>query len=327
LHNVPPPEIINHCKGKKNFSIVLLSKKSLLEHTHNRIARLIPSKNISVVTTQQQSELIAKLFNTSIIEPYSRNTAPALLLCCLTLAAKDPNAVVVFFPADHYIKDEDKFEIAVKKAIEHSLQFDAITLLGVKPSYPATGYGYIEYYQEEDLAKVLRFYEKPSYEKAQHFFQSKTMLWNIGIFCAKMSVFIQEFKKLAPKTFEAVHDYFSTGNVDAYYNLESISVDYAIMEKSDALLVIPADFEWSDVGNLDTFLTLNEPTKNQEKQISIESQNNLVMAGNKLTVLIGVEDLCIVQTDDVLLIAKRGDVEKVKLAVNELRKNNLENYL
>jgi mannose-1-phosphate guanylyltransferase / mannose-6-phosphate isomerase len=153
------------------------------------------------------------------------------------------------------------------------------------------------------------------------------MLWNIGIFCAKMSVFIQEFKKLAPKTFEAVHDYFSTGNVDAYYNLESISVDYAIMEKSDALLVIPADFEWSDVGNLDTFLTLNEPTKNQEKQISIESQNNLVMAGNKLTVLIGVEDLCIVQTDDVLLIAKRGDVEKVKLAVNELRKNNLENYL
>ena len=311
--------------------LLSLSQKSLLEHTRDRIAALIPAGNISVVTTQQQAEVISKLFDHAasemIIEPLARNTGPALLLSCLTFAKKDPDALMLFFPADHYVADVPKFIDAVKKALEYSSVADAITLIGIKPTYPATGFGYIEYQQSEGAApKILQFHEKPSLEHAQRYIQADSMLWNIGIFCGKVSVFINEFKRLAPELFEGVNNYFLTGNLDSYYNLESISVDYALMEKSDALLVVPADFAWSDVGNLATFLSLHDSESNQSQQIAIETHNNLVMT-KTLTVLIGVHDLCIVQTDDVLLISQREDVEKVKLAVNELKKNNLEKYL
>jgi mannose-1-phosphate guanylyltransferase len=307
-----------------------LSQKSLLQHTYDRITTLIPSENSAVVTIAEQIETILKnvpSLRYSIVEPCARNTGPALLYSCLVISEKDPEAIIVFSPADHYIADVDRYTAVLQKAVDYSMRNDVITLVGVKPTYPATGYGYIEYQVlEHDVSKVIRFCEKPSQKNAEAYFELNTMLWNSGIFCAKASVFIEEYKKLAPELFEHVYAYFVTKNDEAYYNAESISVDYAIMEKSDLLYVVPADFAWSDVGNLETFLSLNLPINDQEKQISIDSKNNLV-ASKTLTVLIGVDDLCVVQTDDVLLIAKRADVEKVKLAVHELKKNKLEKYL
>lgn len=311
--------------------LLSLSQKSLLEHTRDRLALFIDPSNILVVTTEQQAEAIVPFFNYDkdalLCEPFARNTAPAILLSCLKIAEKNPQALLLLFPADHYVTDNEKFVAAQRQAIKSSAQNDVITLIGIKPTYPATGYGYIEYMQAIDgAAQVVRFYEKPSLEDAQRYFQADTMLWNIGIFCAKASVFINEYKRLAPIMYSSVYDYFISRNKESYEKVESISVDYALMEKSDNLVVIPADFEWSDVGNLITFLSL-QPKKDLQKPLEINATNNMVMADKVLTVLIGVHDLCIVQTNDVLLIAKRDDIEKVKLAVNELRKNNLDQYL
>lgn len=311
--------------------LLSLHQKSLLEHTHDRLSTIISPSNISVVTIQEQAHAIAPFVaapENIIVEPFARNTAPALLLSCLTIAKKNPNALILFSPADHYINELQKFTDTLQQALSASATHDAIILLGIKPQHPATGYGYIEYYAtDSDIPKILCFHEKPSLEQATRYYQADNMLWNIGIFCAKASVFIQEYKRLAPEIFEGVYNYFLTGNESSYQQLESISVDYAIMEKIDSSLVIPADFAWSDVGNLATFLSLQALDAHPQKQILLNAHNNLVMAEGKLAVLIGVDDLCIVQTDDVLLISRREDVEKVKLAVHELKKNNQETYL
>ncbi len=320
-----------------------IQKKSLLKHTYDRLIQLISPEKISIVTTQAQSALIEHHIPTVnlIVEPFSKNTAPALLLSCLTIAQQDPQAVVLFCPADHYISDQDAFLKTLQQAIAQSHEAQQITLIGIEPTYAATGYGYIEF----DVAKamseqglgtssrrsfnegglpIIRFHEKPSAAVAQEYIELGNMLWNIGIFCAPVSVFIEAYKKYAPELYTLVYNYFKTGSAEWYQQLESISVDYALMEKSSSLLVIPAQLGWSDVGNLATFLSLEADTHNH---LSIESINNLVLSQKPLTVLIGVEDLVVVQTDDVLLIAKRSESEKVKLALNELRKNNKQEYL
>ncbi len=316
-------------KTPKQF--LSLNQKTLLSHTIDRIRSCINQDMISIVTTEQHADLVRSLCNTAhalIIEPYSRNTGPALLLSCLTIAAQDPSALVAFFPADHHIQDTKKFGAVLAQALHNSLSNSTITLIGVKPTFPATGYGYIEYdvAQVEYYSKIVRFHEKPTLVNAQHYCQLPNMVWNIGVFCAQVTVFIEEYKKLAPDMYQDVVNYFETGDSALYQDIESISVDYAIMEKSDRLDVIPGDFDWSDIGNLSTFLSLQSLQDNQRKPLEINASNNLVTT-DLLTVLIGVDDLCIVKTNDVLLIAKRDEVEKVKLAVNELRKNNLKNYL
>lgn len=308
--------------------LLQLSHKSLLEHTRDRLAAFVDHEAIKVVTLQEQADALSHYFdrNALLCEPCPRNTAPAILLSCLTIAHENPDAVVLFYPADHYITEVEKFLAVQELALKHSQQNDCITLIGIKPTHPATGFGYIEYVPSTGgICHVKQFHEKPKLEQAQHYFQSNAMVWNVGIFCGKVSVFLEEFKRLAPDMYVLVEEYYRTRNIEAYKKVESISVDYALMEKSNNLMVIPADFAWSDVGNLATFLSLQEPQELQ-KPLQIHASNNLVMS-KTLTVLIGVDDLCIVQTDDVLLIAKRDDVELVKNAVNELKKKNLEHYL
>lgn len=314
--------------SRQNFpkQLLSLSKKSLLEHTKDRFAAFIPKSNLMCVTLEEQAKIIAPFFNDDalICEPHARNTAAAILLSCLRIAAKNEHASILFSPADHYITDREKFVAVQQKAVAHSMQHDVITLIGVKPTHPATGYGYIEYTHLKDgIADIVRFHEKPSHVQACAYLQTD-MVWNIGIFCAKVSVFISEYKRLAPQLYQRVYTYFISGNADLYKGVESISIDYALMEKSNKLSVIPADFGWSDIGNLETFLTLQ--AGGLQKPVEIHSSNNVVMA-EKLTVLIGVHDLCVVQTDDVILIAKRDEVENVKSAVNELKKQKLEKYL
>ena len=237
-----------------------ISQKSLLEHTKDRLAHFIPESHILVITTQQQAHAIKPFFNNNpealLCEPYAKNTAAAILLSCLHIAKIDPEAIILFSPADHYITDVNAFAHIQHRAIACSKQHDVITLIGIKPTYAATGFGYIEYAKKDDFTRIVRFHEKPSLEQATHYAQIDTMLWNVGIFCAKASVFINEYKRLAPELYKLVHSYFVSGNKEYYQQVESNSVDYVLMEKSTNLAVIPADFAWSDVGNLATFLSL-----------------------------------------------------------------------
>lgn len=304
---------------------------SLLEHTIRRLKTISFHHELSIITTHEQYELIkdsvGHLVDALYIEPASRNTAPAILYTCNAIYEKDPQALIAFIPADHYIEDAAAFIASLEKALRHAAQAECITLLGVRPTFPATGYGYIEYLEQEhhDIMPIKSFHEKPTASMAAHYLTNPTMLWNIGIFAARASFFIEEFKQTAPELY-AQFACYQQGALE-YSALTSISIDYAVIEKSASTMVLPVSFKWSDVGNLDTFLSLKlANNKIDTTIIAIESQNNIV-ASKKLTALIGVENLCIVETDDAILIAKRDDVEKVKLILQELKATHHNQYL
>ena len=172
----------------------------------------------------------------------------------------------------------------------------------------------------------MRFHEKPHEKTAKFYFTLDTMLWNIGIFCGKASVFINEYKKNASHLYQAVFGHFK--NKGSYADCENISIDHAVLEKSSALYVLPSNFAWSDVGNLEIFLELLAKHKQaSSKTVEINSENNIVEAPKKLVALIGVENLCIIETDDVLLIAQRDQTDNVKRVIKKLRIQKDEQYL
>lgn len=311
--------------------------KTLLEQAIDRVQPLAPAERIWVSTTERYAKSIAAHVGESIgnivIEPASRNTGPAILLLCLEVYKQDSNAVVVFLPADSFIPEMDnqKFAHYVAHAITFVTDHDYINLLGIKPTYPATGYGYIEYDVADSLStympcKVTKFREKPALEVAQQYLESENMLWNIGMFCGRVSVFLDEFQHCASDMFEKVVAY----NVgDAVYDVApAVSIDYAIMEKSEKIYVLPVDFIWCDVGNMTTFLSLQqEHNVLKNMTVTSDSYNNLIAAPKKLVALVGVDNLCIVDTDDTLLIAHQDAAEDIRSLVKQLKQDEAHQYL
>ncbi|MDR3551087.1 MAG: sugar phosphate nucleotidyltransferase, partial [Candidatus Babeliales bacterium] len=233
--------------------------------------------------------------------------------------------------ADPFIpqKENAKFAQCLEYAFDFASQHDRITLRGVKPTFAATGYGYIEFDATalEHPSPIKKFHEKPSQSTAQQYLDTGSMLWNIGMFCAKAFVFIDEYKKLAPEIYQQVIDYQS-GNA-CYESIKSDSIDYAIVEKSDRVSVLPVDFAWCDVGNLEIFLSIKDMfgSLNNDALFQTEAHNNLVHVPNKLVALIGVSDLCVVETDQVLLITKRQDAQKVRDIVKLVKQQGFTEYL
>ncbi len=314
------------------------SEQTLLEQAVARVTSLVQSKEqIWIVTTKDYEQEIRSHIGsdvgTILVEPAARNTAPAILLCCLELYKVDPDATVVFLPADAFIPsyENEKFGRYLAKAINFVSHHEVIGLLGVKPTWPATGYGYIEFDskhsdQATGLHKVSHFHEKPSSKIAQQYIQKSNMLWNIGMFCSQVSVFIDEFKQAAPSIFDSVHAFVcGTGS---YTSIQSEPVDRAVIERSKRVWVLPVDFSWCDVGNIGVFLSLKEQFGTLKKNlISIDADHNLVDVQDKLVVLVGVHDLCIVQTEDVLLITRNDQAERVREVVNQLKESNYSIYL
>ncbi|MGE0009672.1 MAG: mannose-1-phosphate guanylyltransferase [Candidatus Babeliales bacterium] len=299
---------------------------SLLALTLDRIAPLIPKEQRMIVTTSAQQHAIEQAVGTHVQtvlgEPAARNTAAAVAWACLTLSQKNPNAIAIILSADHYIPDQTLFLQDIKKAVAYAQEHNVIALLGIQPTHPATGYGYIEYAKNDAhaLKKVTQFHEKPSLTVAQTYLNAGNFLWNTGMFCGKVSTFLDEFKKHAPGVLDHVQAFMQ--GTAPYEATPKISFDHAVMEKSNATVVLPASFEWKDVGNLDIFLSLQNKTQEQNKNVyALNAHNNLVNATDpkKIIALIGVDDLCIVNTKDALLIAKRSDVEEVKAIVQQLR--------
>jgi len=322
-------------QNKPKQLLEICNNQTLLEQAIDRASLLMPKNNIIISTTQQHQEIIEKLFGSRIghviVEPGIRNTGPAILLSCFKIYEKDPEAMVLFLPADPFIpqKDNKKFAQCVEHAIDFTSQNDRIALLGVKPTFAATGYGYIEFDPKAipQPSPIKKFHEKPSQDTAQTYLGCKSMLWNIGIFCAKASVFIEEYKHTAPEIYQGVIDY-QEGNAP-YESIKSDSIDYAIMEKSNRVSVLPVDFAWCDVGNLEIFLSIKDMfgSLKNDKVFSSESHNNLVNVPNKLVALIGVSDLCVVETDQVLLIAKRQDTQKIRDVVKQIKQEGFTEYL
>jgi mannose-1-phosphate guanylyltransferase len=315
--------------NKPKQLLPFFNQQSLLEHTINRLQSIVQKENLWIVTTQSHEHTLYKVVSkgvaTIFTEPNTRNTGPAILLTCFEIYQKNPHAIITFIPADHWIQEDEKFTQALLKAHQSAQITKTITLLGLKPTYPAIGYGYIEYESNSlnnDFYVVKKFHEKPTLEVATEYMNNQFMLWNIGVFCASVQVFIDSYKKNAPILYKEIVEY--TQGTRAYDSIQSISFDHAVLEHNSNTVVIPVDFTWSDVGNLETFITLQQ--RNQPL-LAIESENNIIHVPTKLVALIGIENLCVVETDDVLLIAQRRDVEKVKIMVQKLKANNYQHYL
>lgn len=312
--------------------LALGSKKTLLEQA---IVRLRAVNGIHAVCVTSSQTFLPHLAHYGIddifAEPVARNTGPAILYSCLKIYEKEPTALAVFVPADAYIpaKETDRFGEYVAQMISFARQHSSMVLMGVKPTYAATAYGYIEYASERgvgSLFQVRRFCEKPSKEVAKAYWQHQSMLWNIGMFAAPVSVFIDEFRRHAPAMMSAMEAYMK--GEGWYEDIPAVAFDYAVIEKTENSWVLPVDFTWSDVGNLEMFLSLKYPrSKSMAHVIQIDAANSLVEVPHKLVVLVGVDDLCVVETEDALVITKRSEVEKMSEVVKQLKKNKQIEYL
>ena len=320
-------------EDKPKQFIPIRGKSCLLEETVDRVGTMANSNNIRIITNEKYKGNVEKVVANKVGdifgEPAIRNTAPAIALSCLRIMEEDPEAVVIFLPADHYIHEKYLFLDGIERAIEFAKKEEGIVLFGITPTYPATGYGYIEFKQPCELnkpSKILRFREKPNLEKAKEFLGKSNFLWNAGVFCGKVKSFIKAFEKYDNEVLQDVKD-FLAGKKE-YKDVKSISVDYAIMEKSENTYVLPLSITWLDVGSIDAFLKLkNRASDPKENIITHNACDNLVEAKDKLVVLIGVNKLCIVDTGDVLLVAQKDESQAIKSVLNSLRESNKFDYL
>jgi len=255
-----------------------------------------------------------------LLEPVGRNTAPAIALACLALKAEE---IVLVTPSDHLIKDEQAYLKAVEKAKVLATSDNLVTF-GITPQYPETGFGYIEAKGED----VLSFKEKPDAITAQTYLDAGNYYWNSGMFCFKAGIFLEELKKYSPEIYEASVLAYNSAKTDemiriAYDHMSAIpedSIDYAVMEKSDKVKVIPSDIAWSDLGS---FESLDEEIDSSDNVMNIDSNNNLILS-SKQVATIDVDDLIIIDTADALLVSKKGSSQKVKEVVKRLKLENSE---
>lgn len=310
---------ISTTSSPKQF-VPLFDNKSLFELTIERNKEFV--NGFIIVVNEEQLPLCKKQFPkdikdvTFIIEPKGRNTAPAITLASLL----DPNETYLVLASDHLIKNHIQYKKVINRAIELSQDNNLVTF-GITPHYPETGYGYIEA-QDED---VLSFKEKPNYEIANQYLKDGNYYWNSGMFLFKSQTYLDELKKYHPKILSKSEAALKNSKKEAnifYINLEDMlqipsdSIDYAVMEKSKNVKVVPSNIQWSDLGSFDSLY--NEFEKDSQgntiddNHIHIKSKNNFVKSSQKTIATFGVEDLIIVETEDTILIGKRGQGQEVK---------------
>ena len=323
----------------KQFLDILGIGKSLLQLTYERFLKLCPAENIYIVTNSQYEEIILQQLAgitaaQLICEPSRNNTAPCIAYASFKLNALNPNANVVVAPSDHFILYEDVFIDKIKQALNYTEQNNALVTLGIAPTRPDTGYGYIKYESTEagGVHKVAQFKEKPTLEKAQEFLAEGNYVWNAGIFIWKVSAIL---KALAKHSAE-IYSLFEKGNhtyntnaerefIDTYYPTSpNISIDYAIMEQADNVYTIPAEFGWSDLG---TWASLYEAAPKDEEsnviaaqQINVSGTSNSIIHINnhKLAVIRGLDNFIVVDEGNALLIYPKSDEQEIKEVVKQM---------
>jgi len=333
----------------KQFLDILNTGKTLIQWTFDRFATFIPVENIYVVTSQEYSEIVHEqlplLRKENILgEPSRKNTAPCIAYISFKLQQLDPKASLIVAPSDHLILDPTAFVKVCLEALSFVGKHNAFITLGIKPTYPNTGYGYIQYEQHsvsDNVYKVKTFTEKPNLELAKTFLASGDFLWNAGIFVWQVKNIIGAFEKYLPEmydVFAAEKEKFNTTEekeaLQTIYPLcTNISIDFGIMEKADNVYLIPSSFGWSDLG------TWNSAYENLEKDylenavagdnvIVIDASRCMVHAPNdKLVVLQGLDKFIVVDTSDVLLICNRDKEQEIKEYVAEVKRNKGDQYL
>jgi mannose-1-phosphate guanylyltransferase len=316
----------------KQFHDLLGTGRSLLQQTFDRIHKLIPAERIFVLTNQRYVDLVHQQlpqisFGQIIAEPVMRNTAPCLLFAALKIHALDKNANLLIAPSDHYIQNNDAFIEQLIHAFTYSAKHDVLITLGIPPKYPHTGYGYIETNDLSDNAffEVKKFHEKPKIELATLYLEQGNFVWNAGIFIWRTKTIIEAFKKYQPQMYQLFSEaeaYVNSPNEyfylhDNYPLAESISIDYAILEHASNVVMLPATFDWNDLGAWGALydeLPKNKSNAVVNADVFFEDANeNIVFTEQGKRVFVrGISNFIIIQKDDVLLIYPKNAEQDIK---------------
>jgi len=325
-------------KYPKQF-LKLNDKSSLFQKTIKRSLFVVKPEDLVIITNEDykfliQSQLLElslpnRLFSV-VFEPTRRNTAPAIALVVKYVLENfeiGEDEVLFVSPSDHIISPNEKFAEYVKQAEDIAKQGYIVTF-GVNPTKPETGYGYIEADLEKPVGKgyrVKRFHEKPDFETAQRYILSGNYYWNSGMFVFSIRTILEEFEKHAPEIFDFIESQTFEGIIANFDEMPDISVDYAVMEKTDKAVVLPMNIMWSDVGSWDSVYEVLDKDENQNVKVGnvvdIDTKNSLIMADKRLVATVGVDNLMVIETPDVVVVVQRGEGQKIKDLVSLLKKN------
>ncbi|MBD0830747.1 mannose-1-phosphate guanylyltransferase [Aestuariibaculum sediminum] len=331
----------------KQFHDMLGSGDTLIQKTFQRLARLIPQANIFILTNERYNDLVFEQLpqlteRQVVLEPAMRNTAPCILYASLKIHKENPDAVMIVAPSDHWIEDEVTFSENVEQAFKFCEKNDALMTLGIQPTFPNTGYGYIEFDKNstDAIKKVNQFREKPDFETAKAFIAQGNFLWNAGIFMWSVKSVIAAFKNNQPDLYTLFENGIPMYNTDKesgfieqnYPLAENISVDYAIMERSNNVYVIAAGFDWNDLGTWGSlYEKLNKDDDNNAvvhaRTLAQDASGNMIRTkGDKIVVVDGLSDYIIVDKDDVLLIYPKTKEQDIKQVLKKVKDTFGEQY-
>jgi mannose-1-phosphate guanylyltransferase len=326
----------------KQFHDVLGMGKTLIQQTAERFEGICPKENIYVVTNEQYKDIVKEQLpflstHQILSEPHRKNTAPCVAYASYKIKAKNPNATLVVAPADHVVFKEEEFKNTINIAIEKANSENCLVTLGIKPSRPDTGYGYIQFVNDNNknssVKKVKTFTEKPEKDLAKQFIKSGDFYWNSGIFIWSVKSIIENFELHLPeeaKLFEEGMNLYFTEEEDKYIKsvypqAKNISIDYGIMEKAKNVYVVLSDFGWSDLGTWGSLYTHIEHDEHKNaivgKNVRVyDSEKNMIkVPDNKLVVIHGLEGYIVVESNNTLLICKKEDEQKIKDFVADLK--------
>lgn len=329
----------------KQFLDILGVGKSLIQLTYERALKLVPKENILIATNKKYKSLVNEHLpditdNQILLEPSRNNTAPCIAYLALKIANQNPDAIFSVWPSDHVILKETEFIKKINLAFEYAGTSDALVTLGIQPTRPDTGYGYIEVNHQDGIQgieKVVQFKEKPNLETAKKYLEAGNYFWNAGIFIWSVNSVMKAFQNNAPSILEVLNEdnakYNTPGEQDyidrVYPNTEKISVDYALLEKSNNVFTIPSDIGWSDLGtwnSLHAYLEKDEQ-ENVMQGIILSTENctnNFVrLPRNKKAVIKGLKNMIVIDDEDVLLIYPKDDEQEIKTVRNNLNDNSI----
>lgn len=337
-------------RSKKKLPKQLLKifgDRTMIQSTVDRLSGMIENENIYVITNQLQRDEVLKQLDgipseNIIDEPFGRNTAACIGLASVIINKKDPDAVTVVLPADHIIREKDKFIETIENAAKFAFQSKGLVTIGINPTRPETGYGYIQINDKEvsnNIHKVYTFAEKPNYATALRFLESGDFLWNSGMFIWRVDTILDEIKNLMPDLYEGlirIQNHISEPNfreelINVYGQLKKISIDYGIMEKSSKVFLTKGMFTWSDVGSWEEVYQLADKNESGNalvgKVFTDMVTDSYVYSPDKMTAVIGLDNIIVINHDDTVLICRRDKAQNVKEIVDFLKINKMDEYL
>lgn len=343
---------VSRTEFPKQFIDFFGTGKTLIQSTYDRFLKICPPENIFVVTNENYASIVQEQLpgiapNQILAEPIMRNTAPCIAYGSMKIAEINPEATIVVAPSDHTIGNLDKFITAIEQCLEAAASSECLVTLGIKPSRPDTGYGYIQYSDQtldgdDKVHKVKLFTEKPNLDLAKSFIQSGDFLWNAGIFIWSAAAINRAFEKHLPEMYEifqAGESFYNTPNErsfinNAYLQCTNISIDFGIMEKADNVYVLPSEFGWSDLGTWASIYDMAEcdyvgnAVIPADKVMMYDSSNCMVnVPEGKLVILQGLHDYIVVESNNILLVCPRDEEQNVKRIVADVKSKHGAKYI